>query len=211
MNPLFILGTGGQARDVAEIAHVSGLRPVFVTLDSKVIADWRFEDEVILETEALTHTDELFAIGIGDNRIRANLAVRLRGTLHFPTLIHPDTSFGRGQRDRTARAQGSVIMAGVRVTANVAIGSFCSVNVNATLSHDIELGDFSSVSPGANIAGNVRVGEGALIGSGVAVNQGDDGRKLEIGAWTVIGSGAVVTRDCAQNSVYVGVPARKIR
>lgn len=211
MNPLFILGTGGQARDVAEVAHVAGFRPVFVTLEPAVIAGWTFDDEVMLEDEALARTGEAFAIGIGDNRIRANLAARLRGTLRFPTLIHPDTSFGRGQRERAAAAQGSVFLAGVRVTANVAIGDFCSVNVNATLSHDVELGDFSSVSPGANIAGNVQIGEGALIGSGVAINQGDDVRKLKIGAWTVVGSGAVVTRDCAANSVYAGVPARKIR
>lgn len=211
MSPLFILGTGGHARDVAEIAEATDYRPVFVTRDRAIIDGWELGDEVVLENEVLVRTEEAFAIGIGDNRKRASIAARLGCNLRFPTLIHPDTSFGRGQRAAAASAAGSVIFAGVRITTNVSIGDFCSVNVNATLSHDVELGEFVGISPGVNIAGNVRVGEGVLVGVGAAVNQGEDRRKLQIGAWTTIGSGAVVTRDCEPNSVYVGVPARKIR
>lgn len=211
MSPLFILGTGGQARDVAEIAAAVGYRPVFVTRDPAILDSWSLTDEVILEEKAVTHTTEAFAIGVGGNRTRANIATRLGRRLRFPTLIHPDTSFGRGQREATVAAIGSIIFAGVRATANVSIGDFCSVNLNATLSHDVELRDFVSVSPGASIAGNVWVGEGALIGTSAAINQGDDRRKLRIGAWTAVGSGAVVTCDCEPDSVYVGVPARKVR
>ncbi|RYD81274.1 MAG: hypothetical protein EOP61_43080 [Sphingomonadales bacterium] len=160
---------------------------------------------------SLTRTNEDFAIGIGDNRTRAAVATRLRGSLRFPSLIHPDAGFGRGSRGFADAAIGAAVFAGVRATNNVRFGDFAIVNLSATLSHDVELGDFASVSPGANIAGNVRVGEGALIGVGAAINQGDDLCKLGVGAWTVIGSGAVVTRDCEANSVYVGVPARKIR
>jgi hypothetical protein len=152
MKPLFVLGTGGQARDVAEIASASGFRPVFVTRDPRVIAGWSQDEEVILESEALQQTGEAFAVGVGDNRLRAKLAEHLRGGLRFPSLIHPDTSFGRGQRERVHEREGAVVFPGVRVTTNVSIGDFCSVNVNATLSHDVELGDFASVSPGANIA-----------------------------------------------------------
>jgi sugar O-acyltransferase (sialic acid O-acetyltransferase NeuD family) len=211
VKPLFILGTGGQARDVAEIADVTGYRPVFVTRDARVIASWALTDEIAHEDEVVVRTSEMFAIGIGDNRVREKVAARLRGTLCFPALIHPDTSFGRGQWKRAAATEGSILFAGVRITANVHIGDFCIINVNATLSHDVELHDFASISPGANIAGNVRIGKGALIGIGAAVNQGDDTRKLEIGDWCVIGSGAVVTHDCASDSVYAGVPARKIQ
>jgi sugar O-acyltransferase (sialic acid O-acetyltransferase NeuD family) len=210
MRPLFILGTGGQARDLADIAEATGYRPVFVTQDRAAIASWPRADEIVHEDDALGRAGEHFAIGIGDNRLRAEVAGRLRATLRFPTLIHPDTSFGRASRAIVEAAMGTMIFAGVRMTNNVRIGDFCNVNLGATLSHDVELGDFANVSPGASVAGNVRIGEGAWLGVRAAVNQGTDARKLEIGAWTVIGSGAVVLRDCAPNSVYVGVPARKI-
>lgn len=209
MPPLFILGTGGQARDLAEVAHVAGYRPVFVTRDPTLIAKWNAADEIVLESDAIRRTTESFAIGIGDNRTRSILAEKLRH-LVFPSVIHPETSFGRGQREVAEAAAGTVIFAGVRISVDVSIGHFCSINLNVTLSHDVELGDFVGVSPGANIAGNVRVGTGSLIGIGAAINQGDDERKREIGPWTVIGSGAVVTNDCDSDSVYVGIPARKV-
>ena len=212
MAPLFILGTGGQARDLADLADALGYRTVFVTRDAATIATWTGADEIVDEQTVLMQAaGEAFAIGVGDNRTRAAIAARLRGTLRFPSLIHPETSFGRGSRAAVEAAAGTVVFAGARFTSNLMCGDFCTVNLAATISHDVELGDFANLSPGASIAGNVRIGEGAWIGVRAAVNQGTDDRKLEIGAWTTIGSGAAVIRDCEADSVYVGVPARKIR
>lgn len=211
MRPLFILGTGGQARDLADLAEATGYRPVFVTRDRDEIASWQRGDEIVHEDDAVGRTSEDFAIGIGDNRARAEVAGRLRATLCFPTLIHPHTSFGRSSCAQVEATMGTMIFAGVRMTNNVRIGDFCTVNLGVTLSHDVELGDFANISPGASVAGNVRIGEGAWLGVRAAVNQGSDAHKLEIGAWTTIGSGAVVIRDCDPDSVYVGVPARKVR
>lgn len=212
MAPLFILGTGGHARDIADIADALGFRPVFVTRDAAVIAAWTRDDEIVDEAAALDKgAGEAFVIAVGDNRTRAAIAGRLRGTLRFPSLIHPDTSFGRSSRAAVEAAAGTVVFAGARFTNNLACGDFCTVNLAATVSHDVELGDFANLSPGASIAGNVRIGEGAWIGVRAAVNQGSDARKLQIGAWTMVGSGAAVIRDCEADSVYVGVPARKIR
>lgn len=212
MAPLFLLGTGGHARDIADIADALGFRPVFVTRDAATIESWTRDDEILDEATALAKgAREAFVVAVGDNRTRAAIAGRLRGSLRFPSLIHPDTSFGRGSRAAVEAATGTVVFAGARFTNNLACGDFCTVNLAATVSHDAELGDFANLSPGASIAGNVRIGDGAWIGVRAAVNQGNDARKLEIGAWTTIGSGAVVIRDCEPNSVYVGVPARKIR
>lgn len=211
MRPLFILGTGGHARDVAEIAHACGWRPVFVTRDANERAIWTRADELVLESDVVTRTSEAFALGIGENRARAAVAARLAPSLSVPSLIHPDTSLGRGQRETIQAARGAVIFAGVRMSSDVSIGDFVTVNLNATLSHDVELGDYANVSPGANVAGNVRVETGAWIGVGAVVNQGDDAQKRLIGAWSIVGSGAVVIRDCEANGVYVGAPARKIR
>ena len=52
---------------------------------------------------------------------------------------------------------------------------------------------------------------GAWIGAGALINQGNYEAKTMIGENTMIGSGAVVVGDCEANSVYAGVPARKIR
>jgi acetyltransferase-like isoleucine patch superfamily enzyme len=57
----------------------------------------------------------------------------------------------------------------------------------------------------AAIAGNVTIEDFATIGTNSTILP-----NLKIGAGAFIGAGAVVTRDVEPNSVYVGVPARKI-
>ncbi|MFV0624700.1 hypothetical protein ACBY01_11935 [Sphingomonas sp. ac-8] len=209
-DPVFIFGTGGHARDVAEVVRAIGRVPVFVTHDIAEIERWSGKDTICLETDAVATPTAEFAIGIGDGNVRARVAATYP-QLRFPALIHPDTSFAEGQRALAEAATGTVVFAGVRIMAGVGIGRFCTLNLNATVSHDCEIDDFANLSPGANVAGNVRIGRGAWIGIGAIVNQGADAKKLEIGANTVVGSGAVVLRDCEPDSIYVGNPARKIR
>lgn len=207
---VFIFGTGGHARDVAEVARAMGRTPVFVTRDTIEQERWTAADAITLEAEAVQTPNADFAIGIGDNRARARLAAAYP-RLRFPALVHPDTSLAYGQRKAVDATHGTIIFAGVRMMAGVTVGSFCTFNLNVTVSHDSEIGEFANLAPGANVAGNVRIGSFAWIGAGAVVNQGTDARKLEIGADTIIGSGAVVLGDCGPNSVYVGNPARKIR
>ena len=208
---LYILGASGHAFDVADVAAALGYRPIFVTNRQDEIAAWSHDDPIVEEVAVRAITGRHYAIGVGDNRTRARIAKQVREGGTFPTLIHPDTSFGRGMRAIADQAVGSVIMAGARLTNTIMIGDFVMVNLNTTISHDVELGSYTNLSPGVHVAGNVRIEEGAWLGIGVAVNQGAPGRKRVIGAWTTVGSGAVVVGDCAANSLYVGIPARKIR
>lgn len=208
-DPVFILGTGGHARDVADVVAAVGRRPVYVTHDAGIRERWTGADEIVLETQVAGIADAEFAIGIGDVSARKRLAASFSGA-RFPALLHPDTSFGRRQRSIVKDTVGTLVFAGVRMGSNVRVGAFCAFNLNSTVSHDCEIGDYANLSPGANVAGNVRIGEGAWIGIGAAINQGSDHRKLTIGARTVIGSGAVVVGDCEPDCVYVGVPARKV-
>ena len=52
----------------------------------------------------------------------------------------------------------------------------------------------------------VRVGDRCWLGARVTVLPG-----VTIGEGTIIGAGAVVTKDCKPGAVYVGVPARQLR
>lgn len=206
MRPLFIFGSSGHARDVADVAAALAYRPIFVVeAGGPAPAD----EETVGEADVERYAAEAFAIGIGANHVRRRVAERYGGSLNFVALIHPDTSFGRGQREIVAGTPGTVIFPGVRFTSGIRLGRFCNINLNATISHDVRIGDFVNISPGAHITGNVDIGDEAWIGIGVAVNQGMPGRPIRIGARCTVGSGAVVVADCDPDSVYVGVPARK--
>ena len=126
-------------------------------------------------------------------------------------MIHPAATFGAGQRAAVEAQVGVIVCAGVRLTNHIEIGKFSIFNINATVGHDAVIGAFVNISPGANVSGNVDIGERCWIGTGAAINQGAPGGKLVIGNDTVIGSGSVVVRACDPGSVYVGIPARKIK
>jgi maltose O-acetyltransferase len=55
-------------------------------------------------------------------------------------------------------------------------------------------------------SGPVTIEDGCWLGARVVVLPG-----VTIGRGCVVGAGAVVTRDCQPNGVYVGVPARRLR
>lgn len=206
-----VLGASGMAREVGDIAWANGQEPVYVTHRAEELASWAFKHRIILESELDQPSNMKFVIGIGDNAIRRDLAFRFEGKLQFISLIHPSVTLGFGQLEMLASCKGVVVCAGARLTNNILIGNFTIVNQNVCIAHDVIVDDFVHIAPGACISGNVHIGERSWIGAGAVVNQGQNNRRLEIGAGAVIASGAVVLTDCEPNAVYAGVPARRIR
>jgi sugar O-acyltransferase (sialic acid O-acetyltransferase NeuD family) len=207
---LGIFGTSGHAREIGDVACDLGYRPIYIThLGRAAIEAWSFPEEIV-EESGITGRDMAFAIGIGDNALRQQVATRFAG-LPFVTLIHPTATFGQRQRERVEAARGVVVCAGVRLTNNIRVGQFVVFNRDANVGHDGVVGDFAHLAPRACVSGNVRIGARCWIGAGAVVNQGTNERPLAIGDDTVVGSGAVVIGDCEPNAVYAGVPARRIR
>jgi sugar O-acyltransferase (sialic acid O-acetyltransferase NeuD family) len=200
-----------MAREAGDIAEALGLSVVFVASDSAKLVAFGEQGESILESEVERFKDMSFVIGIGAGDIRRKIAARFCGKIHFENLIHPTATFGRGQRKQIESRQGLVICSGVRFTSNIVVGDFSIFNLNATISHDCILGDFVTISPQACILGNVEIKSGVWIGANATINQGTPVSKRMIGANAIIGSGAVVLHDCDADSVYAGVPARKIK
>jgi sugar O-acyltransferase (sialic acid O-acetyltransferase NeuD family) len=209
MEPLFIFGSSGFARETNDVAHALGYEATFITSSEEERDAWQGPERVLLEEEIDRYGDAAFAIGIGDNGVRRKIAGRYGGRMRFVNLIHPTASFGKGQRERIEQARGVIVCAGVRFTNGITVGDFAIFNLNATVGHDCIIGDFVNVAPGANLSGYVHLRERVWVGTNAAVNQGVPGRWLEIGAGTVIGSGSVVVKDCESDSVYVGIPAKK--
>lgn len=211
MKQIGIFGTSGMAREAGDIAWALGYEPVYVARDQAELEAYSFSGQVMLECDIDSYMDLGYVIGIGDSSIRQRIAQRYAERLNFVNLIHPTASFGRGQRELIESRRGIIVCAGVRFTNNIQVGDFCIFNLNSTISHDVVIDDCVYVAPGAHVTGNVHIGTRSWIGTGVAINQGNESMKRQIGADTVIGSGAVVVKDCEPNAVYIGVPARRIK
>lgn len=68
-----------------------------------------------------------------------------------------------------------------------------------------EIGD-SLLKAGKCIAKPVKIGKGCWIGANATIFLG-----IEICDGTIIAAGSVVTKDCEQNCIYAGVPAKNVK
>ena len=57
-----------------------------------------------------------------------------------------------------------------------------------------------------NISGEVKIEEGVYVGTGVKIIN-----RLNIGNWTIVGAGAVVSRNLPACCTAVGIPAKPIK
>lgn len=209
MKKIAIFGTSGFAFEVADIAREIGHIPVFIGNDEIEISKWEKQEDIISEKDIEKISNLNFIIGIGENSIRKKIAETYKEKLNFVNLIHPSATFGKNQIENILGKRGVIVCAGVRFTNNIKIGNFTIFNLNTTIGHDCNIEDFVNISPGANISGNVYIQSGSLIGTGATVNQGTNQKKLTIECDSVIGSGALVTKDCESGGIYKGVPAKK--
>jgi sugar O-acyltransferase (sialic acid O-acetyltransferase NeuD family) len=208
---LFIIGTGGLAREMAQLAAQvarvrsawdfrgfisAGVEEVGRDLGWGVVAG---DDSWLLGSGI--QADVL--AGIGHPRMRSNALIRYveeGSRFGFPNLIHPSVELDVRWVEL---GRGNVVTTGCVLTTDVAIGDFNLLNWHVTVGHDVEIGDFDVVNPGASISGGVKLGDRVLVGTGARILGG-----LAVGSDATVGAGAVVTHDVADSMRVIGVPAR---
>lgn len=209
MKKIAIFGDSGFAKEVADVCLALNYEKI-VFLSSLDTFDQYIQGmEVMNESVANhLHVDGFdFAIGVGDSIIRSKIALRYR-ELNFPSLIHPESSFGFNQFKTIINKKGNIICAGCRLTNNIRFGEFSILNLNTTVGHDSIIGDFVSIMPGVNISGNVELGDFAYIGTGATIVHGTNEKKLKIGSNTIVGAASLVIKSVPSNITVVGVPCR---
>lgn len=208
--PLWIVGAGGHAREVAELVRamhddrasfeILGMLSERPAEDGTVVAGIPVTD--LATTIATIPQGHLVTIAVGDPAVRRRLASMLdRYGLASPVLVHPTAWVAR-----TARlGPGTQVGAGAIVNADVVTGRRVIVNQAAAISHDCVLDDYATLAPGVRLAGGVHVHEGANLFTSATVIP-----RVHVGAWSTVGAGAVVTRDVPDHATVVGVPARAL-
>ena len=91
-------------------------------------------------------------VAIGDNWRRHEVARSVRErfpSLAFPAVVHPGAHVARG----VTIGMGAVLLAGVVVNSDAAVGEFCLLNTNASLDHDSRMERASSLGPNAAVGG----------------------------------------------------------
>lgn len=116
----------------------------------------------------------------------------------FFNLIHPSAIIAESVK----WMEGLNINAGVVIGANSTIGKHVLVNRSVSIGHDVQIEDYASLGPGCVLGGHSRICNGAFIGINATILP-----KVTVGANSVVGGGAVVTKDVPSNTIVAGNPA----
>jgi acetyltransferase-like isoleucine patch superfamily enzyme len=116
-----------------------------------------------------------------------------------PAAVHPTAWLG----EDVSIGEGSVVLAGARITTNVRIGDGCFVGHNVVISHDCRIGHRVRIDDGAMLNGNVVVHDDAHIGTGAILIP-----SIEIGEGAKVLAGAVVLVSVGASTTVSGNPAR---
>lgn len=197
---LYIIGTSGFAREVAEICKRMNLDFSFASREKM---DSFYGKEVLLDSEI--PPGSRFILGVGAPRMRKYLGEKMEELGMIPhTLIDPTAVVSKTESVQLGR--GTIVCGGAHITADVVIGKYSIINLLSTVGHGCRLGDYVGVAPGTHLNGDVQVGELASIGSNVTTVPG-----AIIEREVVVGAGAVVKGRLLEGRTYAGVPAKEIK
>ncbi len=98
------------------------------------------------------------------------------------------------------------MLAGVVVQAQATLGRHVIANTGCSIDHDCAVGDYVHLAPGSRLAGGVHLGEGSFLGTKASAIPG-----INVGEWSIVGAGAVVSRSLPANITAVGAPAKVIK
>lgn len=208
--PLVIVGAGGHAREIHDIAlAIDAAAPAWTVRGFAVDAAYLPAAPVHglpvfgLAELAAAHADAWVVVAIGDPAARARVAAQVDalGARRLATLVHPHASVG----PRAVLGEGCVVFPGAVLTSDLVLGRHVHVNTAATVSHDCRLADFATLAPRACCCGGVVLGTGVDVGAGAVLIP-----RVTVGAHAVVGAGATVIRDVPPSTTVVGVPARPL-
>ncbi len=206
MSAFLLVGGGGHAKVVLDVAHAAGFRAAgFLDPDPAAppIGEIRRLGGDEAASGLLAQGLALAFVALGDNRLRREIGERLRALgFTLVTLIHPSAIIS----PTAVIGFGTVVMPLAVVNAAARIGNHAILNTGAIVEHDCVLGDGVHAAPRSVFGGRCIVGQEVLFGIGACA------RPLSrIGAGATVGAGAVVAGEIMEDAVVAGAPARPLR
>ena len=205
---IVIIGAGGHAKVVADIARRMGLAVAgFLDTVNPDRQGAPFQGVTVLG--GLEQLDLLASKGVrqavvavGDCEARLSLAEYAVGAgFMLPVLIHPNAVLAPD----VMVGDGTVLAAGAIVCPGATLGAHVIVNTAASVDHECVIGDGVHVAVGARLSGRVTVGRGTWIGMGALVKDG-----VRVGSDSMVGAGALVLTDIPDRVTAYGSPAKVV-
>ena len=209
MKEIVIIGAGGVGKEVLWIIEqINNIKSTYRVLgfidDDKLKKDKEFLGYKILGN--LEYLKEIkyeggVVVAIANYKVRKSIVEKLKGLkVNFPIIKHPNVKL----HESVEIGEGTIIYEGVIISPNVKIGKQVIISPKCGIGHDSVIEDYVGLLWNVNISGNDFIEEGVLFGSGSTIIQGKKVKKESI-----IGAGAVVTKDINETGIYKGIPAKE--
>lgn len=199
---LLILGFGGHARSVADVALAAGV-PELLFIDSNAKEGENFLGHRVVRE----HTGNLAegwaclpAAGDNQRRQRQISEVSERGW-PLATLVASSATIGAG----ATIGEGSFVAQHAHIGPMARVGKGAIINTGATVEHECVVGEFVHVSVNSTLAGRSHLGNFVFLGAGSTVID-----SVEVGPHITVGAGSVVVKSIDLPGTYVGIPARRL-
>lgn len=209
MTPIYIIGSGGFAKEVMILINAINEQSERFSLKgflnetaiSATITAAGREVPVKKETDFLAsneRTTASLAIGVGSPDRIWCISNTYRQCI-FPNLVHPSVEYDVYS---TRLGRGNIIAANCSLTCDISIGNFNILNIGTVIGHDATIGDCNAIMPRCQVSGGGNIGHCNLLGTGSTILQG-----VEVGDWNKVGAHALLTKSVLSNSVLTGIPA----
>lgn len=199
---LIIMGFGGHARSVADVALACGYHELLFVEQSAAPTENFLGHRVIQDVDNLDDSwnDAFAASGNALQREEQCKTIERMG-LSLITLLSPFASIGVGSQI----SPGCFIGPHVHIGPMAVVGRACIINTGAIVEHESAVGNYSHVSVNSVIAGRSKLGAFSMLGASATIID-----RLSVADNVVIGAGAVVVASIESSGIYAGIPARKI-
>lgn len=200
-----VVGAGGHSKVVIDALRSAGNRVAACYDDNPaLLGSWPVPGVQVVGPAGFLDRNrregEFVILAVGDNAARRRLS--LRWSVFYGLVVASSVVLG----SEIVLGEGSVILPSATVNIGTVLGRHVVLNTSCSVDHDCRVGDYCHIGPGCRLGGSVAVDEGTFLGIGVKAIPG-----VRIGRWSVIGAGAVVTRDLPDNCTAVGVPAKVVK
>ncbi|MDR0227609.1 MAG: acetyltransferase [Flavobacteriaceae bacterium] len=211
MKKIAIIGAGGFGREVKTIIDsINKITPIYEFIG--FYDDGKEKGTMINNYPILggindintTQEDLSVVLAIADPKTKKKIISLISNPkVTYPNIISPKAEISE---DFVVMGQGNIICSGTIITCNIEIKDFVILNLMCTVGHDTVIGSYASFMPSVNISGEVIIEEGVYVGTGAKIIN-----LLEIGAYTIVGAGAVVAKTLPAKCTAVGIPAKPIK
>jgi UDP-N-acetylbacillosamine N-acetyltransferase len=206
---VIIFGTGDLANQLYHYLHTDSSYDV----DSFCVSRAYYRQSEFLgkpvriweeAVEQLSRDEYRFILALGYKQLRARKAMFEEIRAHGFSLINFIHS--------TARVYGKVVGEGNIILANVTLEPFSTVDsnniiwTNSLICHDSVIGAHNFIAAGSIIGGHAQVLSNNFIGFDATVIQ-----HVKVSEEVLLGAKSLLLQQPESHSVYVGVPARKIK